>query len=64
METINRFMKDSEIMQGDAKALIRALGPMEMAHYLEKYDGGGSGDYTVEKYQQKEMTINEIVQMK
>lgn len=63
MEAKISVMKQSEIMQIGTKALIQALGPMGMARYLEEYDGGGSGDYTVEKYQQKEMTIGEILQM-
>lgn len=64
MEATIRLMKKNEIMQIGTKALLQALGPMGMARYLEEYDGGGSGDYTVEKYQQKELTINDILQMK
>ncbi len=64
METAIRLMKNSEIMQIGTKALIQALGPMGMARYLEEYDGGGTGDYTVEKYLQKELTIDDILQMK
>lgn len=64
MKATIRLMKKSEIMQIGTKALIQALGPMGMVRYLEEYDGGGSGDYTVEKYQQKELTINDILQMK
>ena len=64
MEATIRLMKKNEIMQIGTKALLQALGPMGMARYLEEYDGGGSGDYTGEKYQQKELTINDILQMK
>lgn len=57
-------MKKSEIMQIGTKALIQALGSMGAACRLEEYDDGGTGDYTVEKYQQKELTIDDILQMK
>lgn len=57
-------MKKSEIMQIGTKALLQALGPMGMARYLEEYDGSGSGDYTVEKYQKRELGIDETLQTK
>lgn len=28
---------------------MKALGPIGMARYLEEYDNGGTGDYTIEQ---------------
>ena len=32
------------------EALVKALGPIGMVRYLEEYDNGGTGDYTIENY--------------
>ncbi len=32
------------------EALIKALGPIGMARYLEEFDNGGFGDYTKENF--------------
>lgn len=45
------------------KALVKALGPLGVARYLEEYDNGGSGDYTKEKYEQPEYSIEDIIKM-
>lgn len=53
-----------EIRKMGPEALVRALGPVGMARYLEEYDNGGIGDYTKEKYQQPDYSIEEILAMK
>lgn len=54
------MLKSSEIRRASTEVLIRALGPIGMARYLEEYDHGGSGDYTKEKYRQPEFSIDDI----
>lgn len=56
--------KDSDIRRIGTEALVKALGPIGMARYLEEYDNGGTGDYTVEKYEQQELSIEEILNIK
>lgn len=58
-----RLRKGSEIRQAGTQALIDALGPVGMARYLEEYDNGGTGDYTVEKYTQPEVSLEDILAM-
>ena len=60
--TIN-LLKNSEIQRVGTQALLEALGPVGMVRYLEEHDGGGSGDYTKEKYLQPEISIDEIMGM-
>lgn len=62
-QTIN-IIKPSEIRKNGTEALIRALGPIGMARYLEEYDNGGNGDYTKEKYEQPDYSIEDIMEMK
>lgn len=62
-ETIN-LMKDSDIRRIGTEALVKALGPLGMARYLEAYDNGGSGDYTKEKYNEQDITMEEFRQLK
>ncbi len=62
-QTIN-LLKRSEIRKAGTEALVKALGPIGMARYLEEYDEGGIGDYTKEKYQQPDYSIEEILKMK
>ncbi len=62
-QTIN-LLKPSEIRKAGTEALVKALGPIGMARYLEEYDEGGIGDYTKEKYQQPDYSIEEILKMK
>lgn len=56
-------MKNSEIKRIGTEALMKALGPIGMARYLEEYDNGGNGDYTKEKYQQPDYSVEEILNM-
>ncbi len=62
-QTIN-VTKPSEIRRIGTEALLKALGPIGMAKYLEEYDNGGTGDYTKEKYEQPDYSIQEILAMK
>ena len=58
--TIN-LMKASDIKRIGTEALVKALGPLGMARYLEEFDNGGMGDYTREKYDQAEYSIDDII---
>ncbi len=58
--TIN-LMKASDIKRIGTEALVKALGPLGMARYLEEFDNGGMGDYTREKYEQREYSIDDII---
>ena len=58
------LMSASEVRKAGTEALVKALGPIGMARYLEEYDKGGSGDYTEEKYMQPEYSIDDILKMK
>lgn len=46
-----------------ADILIKALGPVGAARFFEEFDNGGSGDYTKEKYEQPDFTIDDILSM-
>ena len=59
-----KIIKTSEIRRLGTEALIKALGPVGMARYLEEYDNGGKGDYTKEKYEQPDYSIEDILNMK
>lgn len=43
MNTAIHLIKGSEIRRVGTEALIKALGPIGMARYLEEYDNGGAG---------------------
>ncbi len=53
MSQTMKIVKNSEVRRLGTEALVKALGPVGMARYLEEYDNGGQGDYTKEKYNQK-----------
>ena len=59
-----KIAKPSDIRRMGTEALIKALGPIGMARYLEEFDDGGTGDYTKEKYEQPDYTIQEILAIK
>lgn len=59
-----KIAKPSDIRRMGTEALVKALGPIGMARYLEEFDNGGTGDYTKEKYEQPNYTIQEILSMK
>lgn len=63
MNTAIHLIKRSEIRRAGTEALIKALGPVGMAKYLEEFDCGGIGDYTKEKYERFEYSIEDILNM-
>ncbi len=63
MNTTISLVRSSEIRRVGTEALIKALGPIGMARYLEEYDDGGTGDYTKEKYEQPDLSIDDIMGM-
>lgn len=64
MDQTMKIVKISEIRRLGTEALMKALGPVGMARYLEEYDNGGQGDYTKEKYEEPDYSIDEIFAMK
>jgi hypothetical protein len=48
-----------EIRRVGLQALREALGPVGMVRFIQQYENG-YGDYTKEKYQQPNLTIEEI----
>lgn len=49
------------IQEKGTQALVRELGPVGAIRYWEMNDGGGHGDYTKEKYNYLQPSIDEIV---
>lgn len=62
-ESNNEDNEKQRGMETGTEALVKALGPVGMARYLEEYDNGGEGDYTKEKYSQPEYSIEDIWEM-
>ncbi len=54
-------VRGSEIRRTGTGTLLKALGPLGMARYLEEYDHGGTGDYTKEKYEHPDYSIEDIL---
>jgi hypothetical protein len=48
-----------EIRRTGLQALREALGPVGMVRFIQQYENG-YGDYTKEKYQQPNLTVEEI----
>jgi hypothetical protein len=48
-----------EIRKIGLQALKEALGPIGMVRFIQQYENG-YGDYTKEKYQQPDLTVEEI----
>ncbi|MDR2049765.1 MAG: hypothetical protein LBP69_09960 [Treponema sp.] len=48
-----------EIRKTGLQALREALGPVGMVRFIQQYENG-YGDYTREKYQQPNLTVEEI----
>ena len=63
MKQTMKIVKNSEVRRLGTEALVKALGPIGMARYLEEYDNGGQGDYTKEKYEQPDDSIEDILAM-
>jgi len=53
---VNNLM---EIRKIGLQALKEALGPVGMVRFIQQYENG-YGDYTKEKYQQPDITVDEI----
>ena len=64
MNQTMKIVKSNEVRKLGTEALVKALGPIGMARYLEEYDNGGQGDYTKEKYEQPDDTIQDILSMR
>ncbi len=63
MNQTMKIVKISEVRRLGTEALVKALGPIGMARYLEEYDNSGQGDYTKEKYEQPDYSIEDILAM-
>jgi hypothetical protein len=48
-----------EVRRIGLQALKEALGPVGMVRFIQQYENG-YGDYTKEKYQQPDLTVEEI----
>lgn len=48
-----------DVRNAGMKALQEALGPVGMAKFMQQYDMG-YGDYTKEKQEQQDMSLEEI----
>ncbi|MCM1056657.1 MAG: hypothetical protein NC517_03510 [Firmicutes bacterium] len=63
MNQTMKIVKMSEVRRLGTEALVKTLGPIGMARYLEEYDKGGQGDYTKEKYEQPDYSVEDILAM-
>ena len=43
------------------RALKEALGPVGAVKFLQQFDHGGSGDYTKEKYERTDISLEDIL---
>jgi addiction module HigA family antidote len=59
IEKENLEKQSSEIRRAGLAALKEALGPVGTVKFIQQFEIG-KGDYTKEKYQQKDMTLEEI----
>jgi hypothetical protein len=48
-----------EVRRIGLQALKEALGPVGLVRFIQQYENG-YGDYTKEKYQQPDLTVEEI----
>lgn len=63
MDQTMKMVKVSKTGRLDTEVLVKALGSVGMARYIEGYDNGGQGDYTKEKHGQPDVSIEEILAM-
>jgi len=49
----------TEVRKVGLQALNEALGPVGMVRFIQQYENG-SGDYTEEKYQKPDLTVEEV----
>ena len=61
MEMTIKLQRPADIRRNGIAALLRELGPLGMAAFLEQYDNGGRGDYTKEKYETPDLSLDEIL---
>ena len=54
----------AEIRRRGMAALLQELGPMGTAEFLEQFDHGGYGDYTREKYEKPDFSLDEILEQR
>ena len=52
----------TEVREMGLQALREALGPIGMVRFIQQYENG-YGDYTEEKYQKPDFTVEEIDSM-
>ena len=53
---VNNLM---EVRKVGLQALNEALGPVGMVRFIQQYENG-FGDYTEEKYQKPDLTVEEV----
>ena len=51
----------SAVRAAGLQALKEALGPVGAVKFLQQFDHGGSGDYTKEKYERPDVSIEEVL---
>lgn len=61
MNTKIEIQNPSEIRKKGITVLLNELGPRGMVEFLGQFDNGGSGDYTMEKYEMPDITLDEIL---
>ena len=49
----------TEVRKVGLQALNEALGPVGMVRFIQQYENG-SGDYTEEKYQKPDLTVEDV----
>jgi len=49
----------TKVRQTGLQALKKALGPVGMVRFIQQFDTG-SGNYTKEKYQQPDLTLEDM----
>ncbi|GHV92815.1 hypothetical protein AGMMS50268_33180 [Spirochaetia bacterium] len=59
MNATNNVNNPMEIRKMGLQALKEALGPVGMVRFIQQYENG-YGDYTKEKYQHPDLTVEEI----
>jgi len=59
MQATYNINNQTEIRKMGLQALTEVLGPVGMLRFIQQYENG-YGDYTEEKYQKPDLTIEEI----
>ena len=58
MEGLN-YNSPRQIREAGIKALVETVGPLGMVRFMQQFEDG-HGDYTKEKYDQPDVTIEEV----